>query len=213
MDLQFEVLDNKRREVFDRLEVFKKYGFLAGGTALALQVGHRVSYDFDFFCYRPVKNNLILRAKKSFQIKDILINNEDEFTFLDKDGIKISFIHYPFNLKKFLLEDNFSVKILSAQGIALAKAYTLNRRNSWRDYLDLYYILQNKIITLGEIIIKAKKVYGEMFSEKLFLAQLVYTDDILKSEIDGIKILDKKIAPNEVKAFFQKEINEYLKLI
>ena len=141
----------------------------------------------------------------------MLINNQDEFTFLVDRGIKISFIYYPFNLNEYLLEDGLPIKILSVQGVALTKAYTLNRRNSWRDYLDLYFILSKKIITLKEIIKQAKKVYSEMFSEKLFLSQLVYTDDIAKSEIEGLKVLTKKITLNQVKHFFQKEIDDYLK--
>ena len=42
--------------IFEKLVKFKKPGYLAGGTALALQLGHRVSYDFDIFCGKEVSN-------------------------------------------------------------------------------------------------------------------------------------------------------------
>ncbi|MBU2595310.1 nucleotidyl transferase AbiEii/AbiGii toxin family protein [Patescibacteria group bacterium] len=210
MGLHLEILGQERKEIFEKLKAFKDSGCLAGGTALALQLGHRVSVDFDIFCERPIKKNLILEAKKIFKIKDILINNQDELTFLTDKGIKISFIYYPFNLKKYYLENCLPMKILSAQGIALTKAYTLNRRNSWRDYLDLYSILKNDLITLKEIIVQSKDVYDEAFSEKLFLAQLIYTDDIVQTEIKGTKILGKKISLEEIEHFFQKQIDDYL---
>lgn len=211
MELHLEILDQERKEIFEKLKVFKNLGCLAGGTALALQLGHRVSADFDIFCERSIKKNFILEAKKIFQIKDILVNNQDELTFLTDEGIKISFIYYPFNLKKYYLENYLPIKILSAQGVALTKAYTLNRRNSWRDYLDLYFILKNNLITLKEIIVQSKGVYDEAFSEKLFLAQLIYTDDIAQAEIKGTKIIDKEINLEEVKQFFQKQIDDYLR--
>ena len=49
-NLHLEILDNKRQLIFHQLLNFKSLGYLAGGTALALQAGHRVSYDFDIFC-------------------------------------------------------------------------------------------------------------------------------------------------------------------
>ena len=49
--LHLEILDAKRRRMLPELEFLKKeYRFyLAGGTALALQIGHRTSLDFDFY--------------------------------------------------------------------------------------------------------------------------------------------------------------------
>ena len=49
MPMHYEVLDEKRRELLPALGVFKKDFYLAGGTALALQIGHRISIDFYFF--------------------------------------------------------------------------------------------------------------------------------------------------------------------
>jgi len=49
MDLHWEILDEKRLGMVAKLRPFKKNFYLAGGTALALQIGHRTSMDFDFF--------------------------------------------------------------------------------------------------------------------------------------------------------------------
>lgn len=209
--MHLEILDENRKAIFAKLAAFKNAGYLAGGTALALQIGHRISYDFDIFCAKEIPSNFAARIKKEFSIKETLINNPDEFTFLTDSDIKISFIFYPFDLKAYVTKDeNFPLDILSPLGVSLAKAYALNRRNSWRDYLDLYILMKKQIVSLGNIIKEAKKVYGNIFNEKLFLAQLVYTEDISPREIEETQLFSDKVGISSVRSFFQKEIDTYL---
>jgi hypothetical protein len=47
--MKYSVLDQKRKKLLPLFQIFKKDFYLAGGTGLALQLGHRKSYDFDFF--------------------------------------------------------------------------------------------------------------------------------------------------------------------
>ena len=68
-------LDENRLSVFKRLEAFKNLGVLGGGTALSLQIGHRVSYDFDIFTFRTLDNTV---WKK---VKDIFGSNSYHFFF------------------------------------------------------------------------------------------------------------------------------------
>lgn len=209
--LHLEILDAKRDAIFKKLSAFKASGYLAGGTSLALQLGHRLSYDFDIFCATEISVNFPAKIKKVFSIQGVLVNNQDEFTFLTEDDIKISFIFYPFDLKKHLIKNsNWPLDILSPLGVALSKAYALNRRNSWRDYLDLYILLKNKIVTLGQIIIEAQEIYGEIFNEKLFLAQLVYIADISPKEVVETQLFSNQVSIKVVKKFFQGEIDGYL---
>ena len=211
MRLHHEILDDKRKQIWRSMSHFKRVGYLAGGTALALQLGHRLSYDFDIFCRRPVTAALIRKITQSFPRGKVLLNNSDEFTFLTADDIKISFIYYPFNLDAYLQRQPTALPLLSIQGIALAKAYALNRRNSWRDYVDLYFIVRDKHMSLKQVVAAADKVYGEAFNEKLFLAQLLYTDDVTPGEIKNIKLLKEKIGLATIKKFFQAKIDEYMR--
>jgi len=205
-----EILDDKRQLVFQQLSYFKTFGYLAGGTALALQIGHRVSYDFDIFCPEEIKANFPARVRDKIVIKETLINNGDEFTFLTEEDIKISFIYYPFELDNLIIEDkNLPIKLLSPLGIVASKAYALNRRNVWRDYLDIYYVIKNGLATLDDIIHTAQKVYKELFNEKLFLAQLVYTDDISSTEIIKTQLLKKMATLEEIKLYFQQAVDDY----
>ncbi|MFH1326481.1 MAG: nucleotidyl transferase AbiEii/AbiGii toxin family protein [Candidatus Falkowbacteria bacterium] len=213
MKIHIDLLDKKRQKIFTKLSVFSKYGYLAGGTALSLQIGHRISYDFDIFCPHEISHSLKLAVKKHLAVKKILINTTDELTFLTKADVKVSFIYYPFKIKHNLMSNaKTPIKLLSIKGIAASKAYTLGRRGKWRDYLDLYFILKNKYIELPAIIKQAKNIYKNFFNEKLFLSQLLYTDDISDSDIQEANLLKEKVNVSRVKKFFSQQIKEYVNL-
>lgn len=207
--LHYEILDQNRKLYFDKLTAFRPRGYLAGGTALALQLGHRVSLDFDIFCEKPISPHFRARVRSILPIGEIVINTTDEFTFFTPDSIKITFLFYPFNLRKYVAHSARTVPLLNPTGIALSKAYALHQRNAWRDYFDLYYLIKNHHITLEQIIKQCQQVYQEMFSEKLFLAQLVYTKDINPAEIKATKgLLNTPVTLRTAEDFFTREIKK-----
>ena len=97
------------------------------------------------------------------------------------------------------------VSLLEAKEIAATKAYTIGRRGSYKDYVDLYFCLR-KHTTIEEIIDIARQKYGEKFNASLFLEQLIYYEDIEASEI---KYLKKEVRVDELKSFFGKKIREF----
>lgn len=78
------------------------------------------------------------------------------------------------------------------------KAFALGRRSKWKDYVDLYFILRN-YYSLNKIIEKTSTIYGELFSEKLFRAQLSYFEDVDYSE--EVEYLVKQPSNKEIKEF------------
>ena len=199
-----EVLDKKRWEIFKQLH--RVNGFvLAGGTALALQLGHRVSFDFDFFSDQPISKDLLNKVKRIFPDRNIapLVNNKDELTIL-VDGIKISFIYYPFFVggKRIPYQ---GVLLISADWIAVTKAYTIGRRGSWKDYVDLFYALKQKIIFLPMLIKRAQKVFGQAFHARLFLEQLIDLQDMEDVELIFLK---KSVSKKTVQTFFEQQIKK-----
>ncbi|MBI5230181.1 MAG: nucleotidyl transferase AbiEii/AbiGii toxin family protein [Candidatus Magasanikbacteria bacterium] len=209
--MHLEILDPERQVVWEQLAAFKQYGYLGGGTALALQIAHRYSYDLDIFCHQKISTALIQKCRKLFDINQVLINSEDEFTFLTRKHIKITFLHYPFVFHGHKVEEKNRLHLLNVLDIAASKAYTLNRRGNWRDYVDLFCILKLKKITLKMIIETAHKIYGEVWSEKLLLGQLAYTDDISKEDMKSVQFIGKKIRPGVIKNFFVKQVKEISK--
>ena len=61
------------------------------------------------------------------------------------------------------------------------KAYALGRRSKWKDYVDLYFLL-TKHFTIEQVCERATALFGELFSEKMFRAQLSYFVDVDYSE-------------------------------
>jgi len=202
--MRLEVLKLKQKQVFEKLEYFPKF-YLVGGTALALQIGHRISVDFDLFSTKEIPKGLLNKVKrifKDFEIKTI-INNPEQLT-VKINGVKTDFVEYKFPLKTKLLECQ-NVKIISILEIAAMKAYTLNYRGTLKDYIDLYFILKGKYATLEDIKKIAEKKYRNEFNFRLFLEQLIYSKDIKEEKIEFLK---KRITKMQIQKFFEKEIKK-----
>lgn len=203
--MHLEALDEKRREIFSRLNAFDGF-YLAGGTALALQIGHRISLDFDLFSGTPIPATLLQRVEKTFAGKTIQpsVSTSDELSVF-VDGVKMTFLVYPFPvLFDFAVVDG--VSLLSVKEIAATKAYTIGRRGSWRDYVDMYFVLAERHAALVEIIEIAERKYKDQFNGRLFLEQLVYWEDI---EDTKIVFLKKSAAKEEIQKLFEEEVRKF----
>jgi len=198
-----EAITSKQKSIFDKLESFPEY-YLAGGTALALQIGHRLSIDFDFFSEKEISVQVLPKIKKifrNFKI-EVVINHPEQLT-VRLDGINLTFVKYPFP-PIFKLEKYKGVKLLSIPEIAATKAYVLGRRATQKDYIDLYYILRGKYLTLEKLIKIASKKYKE-FNPRLFLEQLIYLEDVENIQIQFLK---RGASKREIKIFFQNQIKK-----
>lgn len=131
---------------------------LAGGTGLALQLGHRISDDFDFFRtddFDVLKLHDILK-----QIGEYEMLQEDQRTLtVLMDGVKISF---------FVIKDPFLFEgvqyrffhIADIRDIALMKLVAISGRGSRKDFIDLYVLLRGGI-SLPEYFALLPKKYGK----------------------------------------------------
>lgn len=205
--LYFEVFTEGEEKEFSRLAKFSKIGVLAGGTALALQIKHRRSYDFDIFLNKPLPKQLPRKVKSIFGKITIINDFEEEFTFLTSSNVKITFVYYPF-FPLYPLIPTASLKLFHWKDIALNKSYTIGRRAQYRDYVDLFFILKEKNISLDWLIKNARKKFGDLFPEKIFLEQLVYFKDL---KIFPTEFLREKYSSNEVKIFLEKIVSNYIK--
>jgi hypothetical protein len=202
-----EVLPKGGAELLPKFAQFSGY-YLVGGTALALQIGHRISVDFDMFCSKEIDKRLLPKIKKVFSghaIK-LVVSNIDELT-LFINGIKTTFFNYQYKpLRRLLTYDG--VQMLDKNEIAASKAFTIGKRGAYKDYFDLYFLLSGGHITLQEIIALANKKYKDDFNDRLFLEQLVYLDDVPEAEI---LFLGPRVSERELASFFKKEIMEWKK--
>jgi hypothetical protein len=177
--------------------------YLAGGTALALQIGHRMSVDFDFFTPEALSGRLLHKVGNVFATEPItlLVNNAHQHTVLIR-GVKVTFLTYPFPVIESLVTDG-DLSMLSVREIGATKAYTIGRRGTFKDYVDLYCIVSGGHASLVDIIRLADRKFGDAFNSRLFAEQLLFMDDLKDYEIE---FLVKSITARRISLFFRKEV-------
>ena len=173
-------------EQISKLECIKNYT-LIGGTALALQLGHRVSEDLDFCKWRKSKNDFV-RIDEWKQIigeltaigkveKNILDDNHIDFKVND---VKITFYaDNEFKEPKALVKQPFlnNLKIADVKSIGIMKAALMLHRNTHRDYYDIYAILQSGV-SLKDIVYGAANYTEHRLKTKNIIAMLVDSGQI-----------------------------------
>lgn len=200
-----EAIILKARPLLSALTRFKYISdfCLVGGTALAFQIGHRVSVDLDWFGVKPLPKNILPELEEFFHGRVIAVDvlKAEELTARIA-GVQITFFQYPFPwLEKPV--DGGGFNLAPIKQIAVMKAQTINRRAAFKDYVDLYFIVRDGHVSLSEILSGAKNIFKEEFSQRLFLEQLVYSDDL---EETGIEFLGEKVSKLKIQKFFEKEI-------
>ncbi len=160
---------------------FPKF-YLCGGTALALQIGHRKSIDFDLATPEEIRPESILRTlqAKGYLPEHTLTATGDELTIIVQ-GVKLTFFSFPFPIRPTVSWACAGIRLPEVPVIGSMKAYALGRRSKWKDYVDLYFLLRDHV-ALPELIHRAKALFKGAFNAKLFLEQLCYFDDVDMTE-------------------------------
>lgn len=199
-----EILPSNALFALASLKELKDF-YLAGGTALALQLGHRRSVDLDFFSDRSLPRDIMDLVEKNLgSITDILVNQKGELTILDGQKTKITFLEYPFPLKLPLKKFSNGIMLADILEIAAMKAYALGRRATYKDYVDIYFVIKHGYV-LTEIIDLAREKYGDKFDPKLFMEQLIYLEDVTDVVLD---FLGEPVLKEQLVEFFQEQIKK-----
>ena len=179
------------------LEILEPY-YLAGGTALALQIGHRMSYDLDFFGKFNIPHELVLEQLN--QLGEVIVTDRfDTVSRFEVNKIKVDIVRYRYNLLKPLINID-GVRMASLEDIAAMKIYAIVSRGVKRDFFDLYAFLE--IFPLTTMIDLAMTKYPE--SIKLHIMRsLTFFDD---AEEDSDPRMFKTIVWEEVKDKVRKEV-------
>lgn len=202
-----DILDPERQKAFKLLKHFSHTFVLAGGTAIMLQIGHRLSYDFDCFSEKPLPRNTDKMAYDIFG-KDIAIRvqTRDQITLVTPTNVEITFVCHPYKSLEKVIETD-SISLFHLDDLAANKAMTIGKRGAWRDYVDIFFLLREKLYSIETLISLAEKKFAGMFSEKLFLEQLVYFDDL---DIAAITFIKESYDEKEIKSFLEKQVEEYI---
>lgn len=201
------ILSRQRKNILPYLETFKNDFYLAGGTALALQIGHRESIDFDFFSEKKFNNNKLFEQIKNnlsaYQVKKVQ-DEKDTLTVILDNQSKISFFFYPYPLLEPLITEKY-LNLASIRDIACMKLSAIVNRSVQKDYVDLYFILQQ--YPLPELLQSARKKFPEI-ETNLIIKSLVYFDDLNEEPINFKNNQDVPL--NRIKHFLRQTVKNYL---
>lgn len=191
--MHLNVLNNQQQELLPLLPAFNLNFGLAGGTAVALQLGHRKSVDFDLFTLKKINHSEITNKIKqsSFQIDQTLVSSQTELSLIINQ-VKFTFLHYPYPIKYSQDFDSY-INMPDLLSLGAIKVFTVGKRANWKDYVDLFFIFQE--LRPENVVKKARDIYGTEFNEKLFKVQLSYFNDLEDLDIEFMpgKEVDAKV--------------------
>jgi predicted nucleotidyltransferase component of viral defense system len=184
---------------------------LAGGTALALHYGHRISVDLDFFTEKEfLCDDLLSDIESNFEVKIQRKQRKNQMTlFLSNHGfpeteVKVDFLRYPYKLIDQIISVD-GLRLLSPKDIAPMKLSAISNRGAKKDFFDLYKLLEE--YTLQDLLNLFTLKYPNI-SHFMVLKSLTYFEDV---ENDFDPILLENVSWNEVKAIIIKKTMSFLK--
>lgn len=157
------VLSSRQQKILRELgPIAERMNFyLAGGTAIALYVGHRSSFDFDWFTQEHLRDPLQLA--KDFQTQNIslIVRSVDRGTLhVSIAKTKTSFFEYRYPLiRQTVRWDKYECSLASLDDLLCMKLAAIAQRGSRKDFVDLYAVL-----TKGLRLTQALKMYRKKFS-------------------------------------------------
>ena len=181
---------------------------LVGGTSLALQIGHRISVDIDFF------------TREDFDINDSLEYLEQNYAFQMQfsrknilkgiiQGVFVDFIKHDYKIIDKLVEEE-GVKLAPKPDLAAMKVNAITGDGTRvKDFIDVYFLLQE--FTFGELIEFYKEKYATR-NDFHAVKSLTYFEDIIPEEWPRM-LREKDLTFEKVKNKLEKEREHYLKTL
>jgi hypothetical protein len=179
---------------------------LAGGTGLALQLGHRLSVDLDLFSLTPFDSGFYLEyLEKNYKFAS-------DFSAISTlkgsiDNIKVDFISHSYSLVLPLVESE-EIRLYSTADIAAMKINAIagNGTRS-KDFVDMYFLLEQ--FSINQILEFYETKYNDRNTFHA-LKSLNYFDEVDLADWP-VLIKNKKMTWDKVKSTIDKYCKEYSK--
>ncbi len=195
--LQKETIKDNTLELLKKLqrEEILSTTRLVGGTALALQIGHRISVDLDLFSKEPLDINAI----------EQILTHKFNFSahFISKgsvrgeiDGIKIDILHHPYEwIDEPVCEED--IIMASLQDITAMKLNTIIHNGTRpKDFLDVAYLSQYfSYDDMRSLLVQKYPEYDPILLDRC----INYFDDIETDFVADIRLVDGRVNFNKVK--------------
>lgn len=200
----------KSLERVSSLPVFQS-AYLAGGTALALQLGHRYSHDLDFFTPKQFDERMVIQQIAEL-LSDFKLERQDWRTILGFIGdIKFSLLFYQYPLL-FPTQTFQGIALANIKDIVAMKIAAIADRGTKRDFIDMYSILREQhCSSLEEALDLYDRKFGKLAQNKIHVVKsLGYFED---ADTETSPQMITEIAWEDVREFFLQEQQRVAKKI
>lgn len=201
--LHTETITEKNKNLLQKLMTIEelKKTRLVGGTALALQLGHRISDDLDFFGSFDSAFDL---SESFSDIPDVEKTGANRtMQFFNLNGIKVDFINLEYPWIKDVVNID-GVRLASIEDIAALKVNAIIGRGTRKDFVDLFFLL--KRFSLKEILSFYEEKYEKKANIQMALRSMVFFDD---AESDPMPVMLKPFDWSEAKERIQDSVRQY----
>jgi predicted nucleotidyltransferase component of viral defense system len=201
----YEILSDHLKELLTRTlqtvrEVYGQF-YLAGGTALALQLGHRRSDDLDFFCEHDFDGEQL--AQDILRIGGTIDTESPGTLHASMAGPKLSFFRYPYPL----IGDTWTIggiRAASVEDIACMKVIAIAQRAEKKDFFDMYEVLKlYSPFLLRELVMRK---YGEKRINCYHVVRSFFYFDEVERSLNPVSL--NGTTWEEVKEYFIRYENE-----
>lgn len=135
--------------------------FLAGGTAVTLYLGHRVSIDIDLFTEEHFLTGPIIEAIQRLHIVHKEDVSDKDSLVAEIEGVRLSLFYYPYPLLEPLYYDDVNnMSLASLIDISTMKTVAIVQRGAAKDFVDLKAIMEATGMSLDHLIGATLKRYG-----------------------------------------------------
>lgn len=184
--MYWSILDNKRIELLRKIvkTVSLNNYYMAGGTALSLQLNLRESFDFDFCVLDMFNSDVLISELKSIGNIEVKQNQKGTVDVL-LDGVQVSFFFYPNNLVDDIVNNNEipDLKMASILDIAAMKVAAIGGRGAKKDFFDLYNIMKKCNIDTEKLASAVIKKFGTNVNYVNMIMGLSYFEDAEREEL------------------------------
>ena len=212
MPNQHRVLTESQRVFFKQLGFTRTRGlYLAGGTALALQIQHRRSVDFDFYTSAHFRKGTLPRLFRSHlpaQKFKVVRDDNDTFELNATPDLHLSCFYYGYPLLNppHRIQE---VLVAGLKDIAAMKMIAIAQRGKRRDFVDLYYLLQR--FSLKEILRFTHEKYSHFDIYHGLRGLLYFEDADHDPTIERSMVFDRSLTWLKVKRHIVNAVKEFQK--
>ena len=204
----WEILDDQRilllRSLQGDLSLPKGF-YMAGGTALSLQLGLRKSNDFDFFIKEPCDFFSLSEEIQNAYREKAKVDYLDSSTWNGTiDGVKVSFFQYKRPLLESFVMSSPSpiIPMASLIDIACMKIIAIAQWGAKKDFYDLFWIIQELSLSPEAILNALDRKFGKgKWPCAAIIHSLIFFED---AEPEPLPFCFKEASWEAIKEFFHR---------